>query len=184
MDQFETRSVTGLQVDGRTVSGLAIPYGKPSQVLSPGFIETIARGAAGEGIRTRKNIRALLEHDPSQPLAKTPKLKLTETDEGVRYQFSLPLTSAGNDALELIKDGTIQGASFRFSTPEDGDEWTRSGGTVHRTIKKMEISEISLVSDPAYLDTTASVRSYSAFIEGEQGRDAETIKRIIATFEW
>ncbi len=167
---YDLRSTAGLKLDGNTVTGLAIPYNSPS-------------GAASEFLRSKPTIRALLEHSSTAILAKYPtNLQLTETDAGVLYSFKLPNTTAGNDARSLIENGTIQGASFWLSVPQGGAKWSKVDGVEHRSISKMSFPEISLVSDPCYTDTTASLRSYNEFKNTINTLDNETARRIVASW--
>jgi len=64
----------------------------------------------------------------------------------------------GRDARELISKGIVDSMSFGFTVARDGDEWS-SDGTV-RTLKKVVLREVSIVSWPAYTATggTVSVR--------------------------
>jgi HK97 family phage prohead protease len=178
----EIRSTAGIKLDGNTVSGLAIPYNSPSKPLP--FIETILNGAASEFLRSKPTIRALMEHSPSLILAKYPtNLTLTESDAGVSYSFKLPDTTAGRDCRSLLENGTIQGASFWLSVPKGGDSWTRKDNVNHRSISKMAFPEISLVSDPCYTDTTASLRSFNEFQSLlNTNVDNDTLRRIVASW--
>jgi hypothetical protein len=77
----------------------------------------------------------------------------------LRVEASLPNTTHGRDAKELIKRGDVTGFSFGFSIPgRGGDEWNAEG--TERTLKSVRLHEVSLTPFPAYQGTngTASVR--------------------------
>jgi len=72
---------------------------------------------------------------------------------------TLPNTSYGRDAAELVRRGDVTGFSFGFSMPtRGGDEWSADG--TERLLKSVRLFEVSLVAFPAYSGTagTATVR--------------------------
>ena len=73
MTSLERRSITVAAPAGRTLAGLAIPYGKWSREISepfaPQFRERITRGAFGE--LAGADIKLLFNHDASALLART-----------------------------------------------------------------------------------------------------------------
>lgn len=149
---------------GGTISGHAAVFNSDSLDLG-GFIEQIRPGAFSRSLRNAKEkpvedmIHVFWSHDPAQPLASTRsgKLKLTEDDRGLRFEFpSSRLTPA---QLEAIEDGDMR-MSFGFYTKKD--EWTRGapGNPDRRTLLDVDLFEISPVSKPAYPDTKVAVRSH------------------------
>lgn len=153
--QTERRSYAiRADVQGSTVSGLAIPYGADSEPLP--FIEQIQRGAFSADLGAR-NVSLLVEHDGGRVLADTRSstLSLEDTDEGVRFAARLPDTRDGQDMRVLLRDGIYQNMSFGFVA--DKDEW-RDG---KRFVTRARLFEVSLVHSPAYATTAASVRSFA-----------------------
>ena len=152
--QFEVRETEG----GMTFSGYAAVFNSDSEPLP--FIERIAPGAFRGSLRNRNDIKMLWNHDSGQPLASTRagNLRLTEDERGLYVEATLPDTTVGRDARELISKGIVDSMSFGFTVARDGDEWS-SDGTV-RTLKKVVLREVSIVSWPAYTATggTVSVR--------------------------
>jgi hypothetical protein len=72
---------------------------------------------------------------------------------------TLPNTTHGRDAAELVKRGDVSGFSFGFSLPgRGGDSWSDDG--TERVLKSVRLHEVSLVAFPAYPETngTATVR--------------------------
>jgi HK97 family phage prohead protease len=86
-------------------------------------------------------------------------LTLTEDERGLRVSATLPNTSYGRDAKELVARGDVSAFSFGFSMPaRGGDEWNSEG--TERVLKSVRLHEVSLVAFPAYPETagTATVR--------------------------
>ena len=148
--QFEVRETE----EGMTFTGYAAVFNSDSQPLP--FIERIAPGAFRGSLRNRNDIKLLWNHDSGQPLASTRagNLRLTEDDRGLYVEATLPQTSVGRDASVLIRDGIVDSMSFGFTVARGGDEWSADGST--RTLTKISLHEVSIVSFPAYTATAGS----------------------------
>jgi uncharacterized protein len=148
--QFEVRETE----EGMTFSGYAAVFNSDSQPLP--FIERIAPGAFRGSLRNRNDIKLLWNHETGQPLASTRagNLRLTEDDRGLFVEATLPNTTVGRDARELISSGIVDSMSFGFTVARGGDEWSADGST--RTLTKISLHEVSIVSFPAYLATAGS----------------------------
>jgi HK97 family phage prohead protease len=153
--QIDRRSVQcRAEVDGSTVSGLAIPYETESQPLP--FIETIAGGAFADDLGKR-NVAMLIEHDGGRVLADTRSgtLVLEEGQRGVSFRAQLPDTRDGQDMRVLLRDGIYQHMSFGFVAEKDDWQGNR------RTVLVARLYEVSLVHTPAYEATAAAVRAFA-----------------------
>ncbi len=103
-------------------------------------------------------------HNPDTILARTSSdtLTLSADKVGLRFSFTAPNTTLGNDMLELVGRGDVSQCSFRFCV--ESDEWVyadKENGLKYdeRTIMKFSVlKDVSLVVHPAYKDTEASVR--------------------------
>jgi HK97 family phage prohead protease len=165
--------------DGRTLVGYAALFNSRSENLG-GFTEVIAPGAFGRSLKSRNDVKLLWNHDTSAVLGSTRAgtLTLTEDDKGLKVEASLPNTSYGNDARELIRRKDVTGFSFGFSMPgKGGDEWNAEG--TERTLRSVRLHEVSLTPFPAYTATngTASVRGLDkiaqrADVDADQLADA------------
>lgn len=150
-----------VQAEGRTLRGLAIPYGAQTRIN--GGTESIAVGAASASLLGR-DILALVDHDAGKVLGRTKSgtLRLSEDIRGVSFEIDLPDTTAARDALALIERGDAGGMSFGFNVPKGGDEWR---GT-HRTLRTIHLHEISVItSHPAYQATTVEARGAANSME-------------------
>ncbi len=145
----------------RTVSGL-IPYNSLSVELW-GFRELIAPGAFADALGANADVLTLRDHDSTLLLGRTKSgtLSLSDSAEGLRYSLKLPNTTAGNDLAESIDRGDLDSTSFGFRTIDDA--WAVDDeGSVIRTLKQVELFEVSPCSFAAYPDSSVDVRSIPA----------------------
>ena len=156
VDDFEVRE----DADGMHLEGYAALFNSRSENLG-GFTETIQPGAFRASLKSRNDIKLLWNHDTGAVLGSTRAgtLTLVEDDKGLRVSATLPNTTHGRDARELISRGDVSAFSFGFSMPtRGGDEWSQDG--TERVLKSVRLHEVSLVAFPAYPATagTATVR--------------------------
>ena len=166
VDDFEVRE----DADGMHLEGYAALFNSRSENLG-GFTETIQPGAFRASLKSRNDIKLLWNHDTGAVLGSTRAgtLALTEDDKGLRVSATLPNTTHGRDAKELIARGDVSAFSFGFSMPaRGGDEWNSDG--TERVLKSVRLHEVSLVAFPAYPATagTATVRALDAVAQRAQ----------------
>lgn len=133
--------------DGRTVLGVAVPFGVPTDVndgYGP-YREEFRRGAFTRTIAERGNrVKALALHNRQRmPIGRATLLR--EDPAGLYAELRISQTVAGDEALELVRDGALDGLSIGFNgiREERGPD-----GTVIRT--EVRLNEISLVAFAAY----------------------------------
>jgi HK97 family phage prohead protease len=156
VDKFEVRE----DASGMFLEGYAALFNSRSENLG-GFTETIKPGAFRASLKARNDIKLLWNHDTGAVMGSTRAgtLTLTEDERGLRVSATLPDTTYGRDARELVRRGDVTGFSFGFSMPaRGGDEWSADG--TERVLKSVRLHEVSLVAFPAYPETngTATVR--------------------------
>lgn len=156
--------------DGNTLVGYFIRYNKPTIIDSweGKFREIIAPGAAARTLKNNANqVKVLFNHgmDPSigdKPLGKPSVIR--EDEKGVWAEVPLSDTSYNQDIRALLRDGALDGGSFRFSVPTNGDTWEYpKTGLPTRSITEFKLHEFGPVTFPAYAATTAGVRSREEF---------------------
>lgn len=164
----EKRSFLGsTTVSGRRVSGYAIIFDSPSEIL---FVsgrkcrEIIKRSAVDENLIRRSDIKCYVNHNPERMVARSNKgkgsLMLSIDSKGLRFEFEAPRTADGDYLVEMIKRGDLTGCSFAFYST--GESWSKSNGMDIRTITKINrFDDVSIVTSPAYKSTTVSVRNQS-----------------------
>lgn len=156
VDKFEIRE----DASGMFLEGYAALFNSRSENLG-GFTETIQPGAFRASLRSRNDVKLLWNHDSGAVMGSTRAgtLTLTEDERGLKVSATLPDTTYGRDARELVRRGDVTGFSFGFSMPaRGGDEWSSDG--TERVLKSVRLHEVSLVAFPAYPATngTATVR--------------------------
>ena len=163
----ETRMLTAdieLRTDvdnNSTAIGYAAKFNSLSSNLG-GFVESIAPGAFTQTLATGTGVdaRALWNHDSGQLLGRmsAETLNLVEDEVGLRFEIDLPNTTTGRDVRELLNRGDVQGASFGFRVIDDSWGETEQGYPL-RELRSVSLSEVSLVTFPAYPETEVALRS-------------------------
>lgn len=139
--------------DGRTISGIAVPY-DVEQRISGQLVEVFRKGAFADVVRAPFRVKLLRGHDAkAMPLGRATMLK--ETDQGLYAEMRVSQTRAGDEVLELIKDGALDQLSIGFMPLKNRK---RDDGVIERI--KAHLAEISLVTFGAYGDlaTVSGVR--------------------------
>lgn len=163
------------------IAGTAIVFDRPSTNLP--FTEIIAKGGL-EGVDL-SGVLALYNHDFANVLGRVDAgtLQLNVDDHGLHFVLDVPNTTLGHDVYTNIKNGNLKGLSFRFTIADGGEQWKQINGQPTRIISKIAtMREISLVSVPAYDDTSVEVtRSFKEFTEAQQYK-AKTLA-VLPTYE-
>lgn len=159
-EELELR--TEVEGDGKKVSGYGIVYNRKTPI-GDDFVEVIRPGAARKFLQNNPDIRCAFNHNKMYLFGRTKSgtLELEENQAGVKYTAYPPDAQWAQDAIASIERGDIDGSSFTFSVAEGGEKITRQNdGTILREIFEFDrIGELGPVTDPAYVDTTAQVRS-------------------------
>lgn len=174
----------------RTVEGYAVVFGQESRVIFDKatrrcFVEVIQQGSVTDEMLRCWDIKALCEHDKGRMLARSFKgagsLSLSLDNHGMKYRFEAPRTQDGDYVVEMIKRGDMFGSSFAFLADETKNvRYTRRpDGMLLRTVTKIDLmSDVSVVSDPAYMGTDVSVRSLEGYFEPEKV-DETYVKQVL-----
>jgi uncharacterized protein len=152
--------IAPVAADGtRTLTGRAICFGVRSQDLG-GFQEVVSPGAVTETLGSKQNVLLLNNHNSSQVLASTRAgtLQLTTDAKGVSFSCKLDTRmSFASDLCISIERGDTAGCSFGFRTLRDS--YANDNGTLVRTLEQLELLEVTVTANPAYLQTRVDVRS-------------------------
>lgn len=156
--EFRTiNSGSPAKVDGNTLSGYIARFNNLSEDLG-GFREKLAPGCFSSSMGG--DIRALINHSTSAVIGRTTAstLKLSEDSQGLAYSIDLPDTQAARDLKVSAERGDVDGCSFGFFCLVD--EWDNGGDELIRTVKDVELFEVSVgVTFPAYPDTSMQLRT-------------------------
>lgn len=151
----EIRAVGG--DDGKKVSGLGVVYDEWTE-LWPGYMERINAGA----VELDEVVHSYINHNPEKILGRTDNgtLELNNSDQGLEYNAAVPDTSYGRDLLVNLESRNIQGSSFTFTVPDGGDRvWQDKDGKIYREIDNLTLYEVGPVTNPAFRQTSAELRS-------------------------
>jgi uncharacterized protein len=140
----------------RVVEGYFALYESETELFA-GSYEIISKGAFDNTLN--KDVRALWNHNTQYVLgrSKNGSLTLKADDKGLFGTIKLPNTQYANDLYELVSRGDIDQASFGFNIIDEELEELASGGYRWR-IKDIDLHEISVVTFPAYENTTVQAR--------------------------
>jgi uncharacterized protein len=159
--KLSLRAAPGTNSPGK-IEGYAAVFNSWSEDLG-GFKEQLLPGSFDRVLRTKPDVRCLMNHDPDLVLGRTKSgtLQLSADSQGLWYSCELPNTSTGRDLYELIKREDITQCSFSFSLEEGDDSWENRGGSLMmRTIRNVShLYDVSSVTVPAYSDTSVSARN-------------------------
>ena len=159
--------------------GLFSGYGSVLGVIDS-YKEVVAPGAFAESL-SQRTPALLWQHRSGEPIGVYSALREDQTGLYVEGKLALK-TARGAEAYELLKMGAISGLSIGFMTREDSYDRV----TDVRTLKKVDLWEVSLVTFPANdaarvsgvksIDTIASLADAESYL-----RDAGGLSRREAT---
>lgn len=146
---------TGKGGDGRTICGIAVPYGRPQRIDSQ-LTEQFARGAFARQLNSAHRIRFTRDHmaHGGTLIGKTTLLR--DDPSGLYGEWRVSATPVGDETLELVKDGALTDLSIGF---REGQNRRLSGGILERV--SADLREVSVVMEGAYGEgaLVSSVRS-------------------------
>lgn len=130
--------------------------------LWPGAYEEIAPGAFDETLSN--DVRALINHDTSLVLARTKAgtLKLSVDNRGLWGEIRInPNDTDAVNLYERLKRGDVDQCSFGFNILEESTDF-REDGSIKWILRKIDLHEISVVTFPAYAETSVQARKKEA----------------------
>jgi len=160
---LETRSTT-FERDGNRIGGYAMVWDAPSRPItvaglngSRPFVERVA-GPQAVQASLEQNIAVLVQHDKRELVANTKSglVQLRTDSKGLAFEVTLPDTQRARDVRAMVDAGILTEMSFGFYTQED--KWSGN----ERTLHKIDLREISIVSDAAYPQGGVSLRNHDA----------------------
>ena len=128
----------------------------------PGATESIAPGAFAGSLAN--DVRALINHDTTLVLGRTKNrtLEIREDSRGLWGRVVInPKDGDAVNAYERVSRGDVDGCSIGFSIRDEETEF-HEDGSIHWTIKDVELYEVSVCTFPAYEDTNITARQRQA----------------------
>ena len=162
--KFETRDAE----DGKHISGYFSVF-NTAYNIAPGLSESIAPGAFTRTLTEQPDVRALINHDTTLVVGRTKASTLTlrEDDHGLFGDILInPKDQDAMNAWERVNRGDVDQCSFGFDIVSEETEF-REDGSIHWTIKDVDLYEVSVCTFPAYEATSVQAREH----------DAETVRR-------
>jgi HK97 family phage prohead protease len=145
---IRSTTLTDVQADGRTLTGILVPYGSPGAIVDDGegpYREVFAPGS----VQLRSDAAVYADHTPGPRPVRGPLIGRVvdgqHTPTGFRATMRIADTSAGRDVLALIADGVVTGLSVEFDALENA---TGPDGTVTRV--RADVSGVAITPRPAY----------------------------------
>lgn len=141
----------------RTVKGYAALYNSETELWKDVF-EVIEPGAFRNAL-TNSDIVLLLNHDQNHVLGRmrAGTLKVWEDDTGLPIEGELPESRA--DVIESVKRGDLDQMSFAFTIKRHEIERRANGQVLYRILEVDKIYDVSIVTYPAYPETSVSLSS-------------------------
>ena len=187
----ELRTVEG---DALKIEGYVNAVGRESELLfSPKrkkwFKEIMEPGVFKRALENNVDIPMLLEHDYSKEIARTSNGTLELTEDNIGLKFKATITD--QDLYDSIHNGEINSCSFGFIC-EDADYEFVNNKEEKRYVKDLQLLEVSLVKNPAYIGSLVEARNMEmALEEFDIGRKENTMdkntnqeKRAYCSYLW
>lgn len=152
---FETREAD----DGQLIISGYFSVFNTIYEIGPGMSESVAPGAFRNSMQN--DVRALTNHDTTLVLGRTTAgtLKLLEDAVGLYGEITInPKDSDAVNTYERVKRGDVSQCSFGFQITKEDTE-IREDGSVHWTIRDVNLFEVSVCTFPAYEETNVKARS-------------------------
>ncbi|WP_288550264.1 HK97 family phage prohead protease [uncultured Brachyspira sp.] len=151
------------------LSGYAIVFNALSEPFYGLFRERVVAGALEKTLR-EDDQRCLWGHDSMYVLGRKSAgtLLLREDDKGLYFEVTPPNTGWAKDLVESVHRGDINQMSFGFRVYDE--RWIQDEKTIEeygmsiREILGMQLEEISIVTFPAYPDTSVRNKDVSEYI--------------------
>lgn len=141
----------------KVIEGYFVVFNSETE-LFPGAFEEIASEAFNSTLSN--DIRALINHDTNLVLGRTKAgtLELEVDEKGLfgRIKINENDTDAMN-LYERVKRGDVDQCSFGFNILKEDTEH-RDDGSIKWTIREVDLHEVSVVTFPAYGDTSVQAR--------------------------
>lgn len=142
------------------ILGYAAVFESLSEPLAGGaFREKIEPGAFTESLKV-EDVKCLFNHDDNYVLGRkgNSTLTLAEDERGLYFEVLPPETQWAADLMVSIGRKDIYQGSFQFKVLEDSWDSTDPDNVI-RTLIRVKLIDVSVVSFPAYPQTAVDLRS-------------------------
>lgn len=165
--EYRAVALGDTQTEDGKLYGVGIRFSSPTVIgdmSANGFKEEFAAGVFTKTLQERDTV-LLDNHDSAKPIARKSAgtLRFVQAPDELRWDADPVDTTYARDAAANIKAGNYGGCSVGFRSvkedwyDEDGNLSTPAAG-VRRVVREAELPELSVVTFPAYGDTSVSAR--------------------------
>lgn len=142
------------------------------------FKEVMKRGVFKRAIeKANKSIPLLFEHNWNRQLASIEDGSLTLREDNIGLRFDAVIKD--ETIYKQVKDGIINSCSFGFRALSEDFE-TVNARLEKRFVSAIELLEVSLVKNPAYVGSLCETRSYEEeLLEAEEKKCETTVKETV-----
>lgn len=143
--------------NAKTIEGYFAVFGENYE-LWPGATESVAPEAFDGTLAG--DVRALIDHQTNLVLGRTKAGTLELRTDSHGLWGKVAINENDTDAMNLyerVKRGDVDQCSFGFDIESEDTEY-RDDGSVHWTIRKVRLYEVSVCTFPAYESTSVSAR--------------------------
>lgn len=189
LNNFEIRQIGEGEERKIHIQGYALTFDSMSENL--GFREIISKGALDNC--DLSDVICCFNHDRNQLIARNNKsegpgtLTLTVDEKGLFFDAIPTDTSYSRDLITNMESGILGKCSFAFKldySDEDSQHWDWDDGSRGfdlRTINKIaQITDVSIVTSPAYKSTSSSIyqRSKEEYLEEIKKAKDDEIRKL------
>lgn len=163
---------TEIRMDGEgRIEGYAAVFNVLSLDLG-GFREKIRPGSFQKTL-SEADVRGLFNHNPDHVLGRNRAgtLELAEDSTGLHFRATPPAATWVNDLRLSIERKDIDQGSFSFDTIRD--EWTGGPEGRQRELIEVRLYDVSVVTYPAYPQTSVAVRSLIPVLMAQASQDPD-----------
>lgn len=161
---METRTsganfVTRAEDGAKRIEGYFAVFGSNYEMW-PGYTESVDPHAF-DGAIEGEDIRCLIDHETRLVLGRTVAGTLTLRADDKGLWGSCLINEDDQDAMNLyarVERGDVSQCSFGFDILGEENDVDEKSGSVHTTITKVKLYEVSCVTFPAYTDTGIEAR--------------------------
>ncbi|MCL2225798.1 MAG: HK97 family phage prohead protease [Defluviitaleaceae bacterium] len=158
-NSIETRAVNGKNTE--IITGRAVvfdEYTKLADRWGESFFERFSADCMRDTLGDGHKIIILYNHSWDNLLGSTVDvLTLQLKSDGLYFEYTPKNFELERRIVDLVRSGTIDGCSIGFNVTDQ--QWEEKDGSYFRTIKAIELHEMSLTPIAAYEQTSVNIES-------------------------
>lgn len=135
--------------DGRTLHGIAVPYGRPQRIDAT-LVEQFRHGAFARQVAAAHRVPLAREHMPLGGKLIGRLTALREDAAGLYFEARVSKTPLGDETLALLEDEALREVSIGFRPKQDA---RLADGTIERVTA--DLRELAVVMQGAYGEAAA-----------------------------